>query len=75
MKFSTKDSDSDLHSTHNCASEFKGAWWFNRCLYSDLNGEYYTNPASVPTWHGVHWYHWKGKKHSLKFSEMKLRHN
>ena len=75
MKFSTKDSDSDLHSTSNCATEFKGAWWFNRCLYSDLNGQYYTSSANVPIWHGVHWYHWKGNKHSLKFSEMKLRHN
>ena len=75
MKFSTKDRDNDLHSSGNCAQIYRGAWWFNYCLYSSLNGQYYNNPTSVSDWHGVMWYHWKGKKYSLKFSEMKVRRN
>ena len=73
-KFSTKDRDNDIHSTH-CAQVYKGAWWFGSCSDSNLNGKYYTSPTSAPKWHGLFWHHWKGGKYTLKFAEMKLRHN
>ena len=60
MKFSTKDNDNDVSSSH-CAQSYQGAWWFKACHHSYLNGQY-------P--HGVQWPHWPGP---LKFTEMKLR--
>ena len=60
MKFSTKDNDNDVSSSH-CAQRYRGAWWFGTCHHSHLNGQYA---------HGVQWPHWPGP---LKFTEMKLR--
>ena len=62
MKFSTKDNDNDVRND-NCATRYTGAWWYNGCYYSNLNGQYLD---------GVHWNHWTGRP-SLKFTEMKLR--
>ncbi|XP_046861727.1 fibrinogen-like protein A [Xenia sp. Carnegie-2017] len=70
MAFSTKDSDNDKDG-RNCAANFKGAWWYNNCHYSNLNGHYYSRAYS--SWSGVNWYHWKNNKNSLKFSEMKMK--
>ena len=39
MKFSTKDVDNDAYSG-SCAQIYHGAWWFEECHYSNLNGEY-----------------------------------
>ena len=69
--FSTKDHDNDKGSG-NCASIRKGAWWFNQCNYSDLNGVYYHGQHSSP-WGGVQWYHWKGHSYSAKRAEMKIK--
>ena len=74
MKFSTKDNDNDKHVILQCAAHNKGAWWFNACFQSHLNGPYY-HGGSVPTWHGIIWYDWKGDSYSLKFTEMKVRRN
>ncbi|CAC5418166.1 unnamed protein product [Mytilus coruscus] len=43
MKFSTYDRDNDNHNTSNCAEKYKGAWWFNACYVSHLNGVYDQN--------------------------------
>ncbi|XP_046861610.1 fibrinogen-like protein A [Xenia sp. Carnegie-2017] len=70
MAFSTKDSDNDKTRELNCATRFKGAWWYKSCYYSKLNGDYYSGNQSSDK--GVIWSHWKGHK-SLKFTEMKIK--
>ena len=68
MKFSTKDKDNDQDS-RNCAAQYNGGWWYNKCYYSNLNGRY-GNDSGV----GIVWFTWKGWYYSLPFVEMKLRH-
>ena len=58
MYFSTVDRDNDKIGS-NCATSFKGAWWYNACHTSNLNGKYKTSNM-----------YWEG---SLKFVEMKIR--
>ncbi|CAL4160870.1 unnamed protein product [Meganyctiphanes norvegica] len=38
--FSTFDEDHDSYNSGNCAEEYNGAWWYNECADSDLNGLY-----------------------------------
>ena len=44
--FSTKDRDNDSYSGH-CALNYKGAWWYESCHNSNLNGFNYFN-SSLP---------------------------
>ena len=73
MKFSTRDNDNDNWSD-NCVRYVHGAWWFNDCYHSHLNGPYNHNPV-ISSEKGIIWYHWKGQSYSLKFTEMKTRRN
>ncbi|XP_019859055.1 PREDICTED: fibrinogen C domain-containing protein 1-A-like, partial [Amphimedon queenslandica] len=74
MKFTTRDNKNDFDN-NNCADVYNGAWWFNNCHQSHLNGRYYTNPYEPPIWQGIIWHDWKGEHYSLRFTEMKIRHN
>jgi hypothetical protein len=69
MKFTTFDADND-HYHQNCAIYYTGAWWYNACHYSNLNGRYLSghHPSN-----GMSWVFWKGFYYSLKTTEMKLR--
>jgi hypothetical protein len=67
--FSTKDHDNDQRSG-NCAVDCHGAWWYNTCTYSNLNGLYLSVQETA---RNVVWYHMKGRYDSLKFAQMKLR--
>ena len=71
QRFSTKDQDNDAWDGQ-CVQAHTGAWWYNRCGHSNLNGVYYSGPNS-PRYKGVAWYHWKGWHYSLKATEMKVR--
>ncbi|XP_060595122.1 techylectin-5B-like [Ruditapes philippinarum] len=68
MKFSTNDRDNDLYSS-NCAVSFHGAWWYNKCHNSNLNGLYGSNDYGK----GTNWYQWKGHYTSMETMEMKIR--
>ena len=57
MAFSTYDMDYDKWLS-NCAVNYHGAWWYNSCYGSNLNGRYKENND------------WNGR---VKASEMKLR--
>ena len=68
MAFSTRDRDNDKDRV-NCAAEHTGAWWYNWCHNSNLNGKYLGNKRD---YRGARWYHFRHNL-SLKFTEMKLR--
>nr|XP_048679113.1 LOW QUALITY PROTEIN: ficolin-2-like [Caretta caretta] len=71
MPFTTQDRDNDLYSG-NCATSFKGAWWYKECHWSNLNG-LYLRGAHESYADGVNWKTGKGHKYSYKVSEMKFR--
>ncbi|XP_028416060.1 ryncolin-2-like [Dendronephthya gigantea] len=71
MAFSTKDSDSDKFNT-NCAVQFKGAWWYNKCHLSNLNG-LYRHGAHKSYADGIIWHSWEDYFYSLKSTSMKIR--
>ena len=70
MQFSTKDRDNDPRTGGNCASIHQGAWWYNKCHVSNLNGLYLSGQDSHG---GVNWWHFSERHFSLKFAQMKLR--
>ncbi|CAL1287160.1 unnamed protein product [Larinioides sclopetarius] len=71
QKFSTKDQDND-NSTVNCAINNTGAWWYEACHASNLNGVYYRGVHESSS-DGVNWYSFKGYNEALDMTEMKLR--
>ena len=69
--FSTADYDTDGNS-ESCAITRQGAWWFNNCQHSHLNGVYYYG-ASPGGDRGITWNTWRGSSYSLQRTEMKTR--
>ena len=72
MSFSTHDRDND-GSSSNCAAARTGAWWYNSCTYSNLNGLYLDGRSDGD---GVTWYYFNATAPSwrtLRYSDMKLR--
>ena len=71
MQFSTHDSDNDM-SSGGCAQSYQGAWWYNTCHVSNLNGLYLSGASDN---RGIRWntFNAAARSYSLKWSEMKLR--
>uniref|UniRef100_A0A1I8IMH1 Fibrinogen C-terminal domain-containing protein n=1 Tax=Macrostomum lignano TaxID=282301 RepID=A0A1I8IMH1_9PLAT len=73
MQFTTKDADHDTR-TGNCATDYIGAWWFNNCHCSNLNGEYKNSSEAIGGVYaeGVIWRLPFGNYYSLMEIEMLL---
>ncbi|XP_059486287.1 angiopoietin-related protein 7-like isoform X2 [Neocloeon triangulifer] len=74
MKFSTRDVDNDQWMDGNCAATHSGAWWYNGCDTSNLNGMYLN--GELPEEHeykGMYWYDWHGPSYSLMSSRIMIR--
>ncbi|XP_064614223.1 fibrinogen C domain-containing protein 1-B-like [Liolophura sinensis] len=73
LKFTTYDRDNDYYNG-NCAVRFRGAWWYNACHRTNLNGRYvFVKDKSTDNPSFVTWSQWSSKHLPLQFSEMKIR--
>nr|XP_049608236.1 fibrinogen C domain-containing protein 1-like isoform X5 [Syngnathus scovelli] len=72
MKFSTKDRDQDT-AAGNCAYHWKGAWWYTKCHWANLNGLYKESGTCDGT--NAVWRYLGAQTEypCLRFVEMKIR--
>ncbi|KAK0065256.1 BpFREP12.13 [Biomphalaria pfeifferi] len=66
--FTTFDRDNDVGSDVNCAEESSGAWWYNHCHHSNLNGQWGRTSHK-----GMNWAYFTGLSNSVTFTEMKIK--
>ena len=69
--FTTMDRNNQIQGGGNCAITYQGAWWYNNCYSSNLNGIYLRD--GVIDLRGIVWFFWKDTNESLKRVEMKIR--
>ncbi|CAG2233703.1 Microfibril-associated glycoprotein 4 [Mytilus edulis] len=74
MKFSTFDRDNDML-IGKCAVLHGGAWWYNNCYNSNLNGYYLHGRInySVSGDKSVVWRSWRGDNYGLKSTKIMIR--
>ena len=53
-KFSTPDQDNDKQHFDNCATLFKGGWWFNDCITIYFNGKYSSIKSVTQVFRHIH---------------------
>ncbi|XP_071792654.1 microfibril-associated glycoprotein 4-like [Asterias amurensis] len=72
MPWSTYDNDND-NAEGNCAEIYHGAWWYNDCQTSNLNGPYRSNGYVGSDEKGITWESWTENHESLMKVNMKIR--
>ena len=70
--FLTKDHSERSPKSSICPLFNKGAWWYNACYDSNLNGLYHRS-STAAYGVGVVWRQWKGYRYSLQTSIMKIK--
>ena len=70
IAFSTKDRENDGSIIFICAQASRGAWWYNACHTSNLNGQYLGNTRASGK--DSRWWSFR-RDLSLKFTEKKLK--
>ncbi|KFB47886.1 AGAP011197-PA-like protein [Anopheles sinensis] len=68
-KFSTVDRDNDQNSNGSCAIVKKGAWWYNNCSRSNLNGLYLNKTDQT----AMYWIDKKQDYSGLAYSRLLIR--
>ena len=71
MPFSTKDQNNSGKS-RNCATEYKGAWWYKTCHSAHLNGRNF-GFAKTGDHSSIGWYRFGNSAESLKSVKMAIR--
>ncbi|XP_075552815.1 uncharacterized protein LOC142585724 [Dermacentor variabilis] len=69
MAFSTWDVDNDQWGDGSCARDHQGAWWYNQCGSSSLNGDYLQGPGQLQL-QAPYWLPWPSV---LRSSSIMLR--
>ncbi len=72
MPQSTYDKDND-NADGNCAMVNLGAWWYNDCQTSNLDGPYRSDRYLSGNEKGVSWESWAGNYQSLRKVNMKIK--
>jgi len=76
MKFTTNDRDNDKYHS-NCAEKEHGAWWYNSCSRSNLNGRYFSGGQPIVNGRkdesGIIWQTAKGMYYSMKKVTMLIK--
>ncbi|KAH8299330.1 hypothetical protein KR044_000399 [Drosophila immigrans] len=72
MPFSTFDND---HTTTQCPLSNVGAWWYNACEHSNLNGQYIEGGRYEVklSGRGICWKSWRGYDYGYKLTQMMIR--